>query len=348
MFQFKNAYPVFNFNFFEFTHIHQIFKLRRSTPCVTILLREQQIGDVSRIPKVSGELNSSSLNMQSLYAKPPIPLFILIPFRDQMNTKQVDLLADVNLLANFYWIFFDYDSNEFYLPLTLQGKSRENRFNPKPRVKSPSSHVSIAPVFKIDVQLDPNQIIVTWKKFNQMWSLDIYDPSYYAEPTKQERECDILRNLQPRRDLSPTIAAKNGETAIGYYEFAPGKNWGDFVMIYNSANSYDMLISVLENRWRFEPERDELRATMWGYLTSFDSIVSSFMDDEVGRFEQSGIVHRFRDEIQGLKTVYLLKQENQNMRFDKKQRINFYTAVSQLKSLVSQFSHKKNEEIQVS
>ncbi|CAL8098315.1 unnamed protein product [Orchesella dallaii] len=595
-FQFRNAYPVFDLDFFKFTHIHQILKFRLSTPCVTILLKTLKIENYSQMVRVSDVLGFGRLDTQPLSTKPPISLFILIPFYDHPINMRGSFVAKVFLLANIYWVFFDFESNEMYLPATLKGKVKTHGSNKIQSIKSPLSHASIAPIFKFSVQLEPHQVIKKWRTFNQFWYPEIPDDgTKYGALSKQQLQCDIVRSINPRQQLGESsvdmcirriifnrhncsevkcqrffsylmnsqplsnliekfylpyfaqkfgfryagyryvyfyrfergtsidmisllkpvpflgwltlvgiilamttllqhlktckgavsallrmaleqdatienasligsslvvlwlfacilvrnvytstiftyitaqplpkipgslaeaienytnldilydgfadlqyisikkppyqidpvedelnvlwrrnrmlyrcnlndesatfyarflteltesskircrvVAAMYGKTAIGYHQFTLGKNWGDFVLIYNPVNSYDMLISVLGNRWRFEPSRGELNMTMWGYLGNFDSIISSFIDDALGRFEQSGILQRLRDEIQRINTVLLLKKENEDMRLDLKRWINFYTAVSQLKSLVAQFGNRNDDEVKAS
>jgi len=122
-----------------------------------------------------------------------------------------------------------------------------------------------------------------------------------------------------------------------------GKVWEDILLIYDSNVGLDILLSVYSNRLRLENHRNEFNVTIQFYVTYFQTVFNTYIDEDLGALEQSGILERLRKQNKMFRVLWWICREERFMRLKERQWINFYTAVHQPKSLISQFS-KRDED----
>ncbi|CAL8098323.1 unnamed protein product [Orchesella dallaii] len=127
--------------------------------------------------------------------------------------------------------------------------------------------------------------------------------------------------------------------------YQPRRAWSNFILIYNAEKNFDTLISIFGNRRRFEGIQKDFNVTMEGYLSSFQTIFSALVDDDLRELEQSGILQRLRFEYSSLRTLWMLRAEGKRLKNRVQRRVNFYTALHQSKLLMSEFGRKNNNDM---
>ncbi|CAL8098321.1 unnamed protein product [Orchesella dallaii] len=184
----------------------------------------------------------------------------------------------------------------------------------------------------ISSKLVDDDLNILWRRRGQLYTCNLRIYFRYNE------------FLDPLAESSDIICMAHASVTLEYITkiYKPGRTWGKLILIYNTGQNFDALISIFGNRRLFEGIQNDFNVTTEGYLSSFQTIFSAFVDDDLRDLEQSGVLQRLRFEYSSLKTLWMLKDEGKRLKHKSIRGINLFTVLHQSKSLTSALRRRHN------